>query len=76
MSLLGSKTQERVLSVVERCPGSREECECLRLSKKEEKRKKIVEEKKIEVQIQICIRKCCFEHSENEESRSRCKKNY
>jgi len=31
--------------------------------------------KKIEVQTQICIGKCCFEHSENEESRSRCKKN-
>jgi hypothetical protein len=45
------------------------------VEKKGGKKKKIVEEKKeIEVQIQICIRKCCFEHSENEESRSRCKK--
>ena len=74
MSLLGSKTQERVLSGVERCLGSRKECDCLRLS---ERRKKLVEEeKKIEVQTQICIGKCCFEHSENEESRIRCKKIY
>jgi len=40
MRLLGSKAQEGVLSGVERCPGSREECDCLRLLKKEGKRKK------------------------------------
>ena len=46
---------------------------------KEVKKKKNSRGKKkeeIEVQIQICIRKCCFKHSENEESRSRCKKQF
>jgi hypothetical protein len=41
-----------------------------------EKKKLVEEEKKIEVQTQICIGKCCFEYSENEETRIRCKKIY